>query len=106
MTWLNVNDARCEALFVSGLQRSDVPTAAGLAETISRTVRQFGVRGCAGRMAQEFGDRPEAAAERMRWIRQLVAAVTIAPPPQASRLPDRGCDEDEAPSPGEVRPAA
>jgi hypothetical protein len=36
-------------------------------------VLQFGTRGCAGRMAQEFGDHPEAAAERMRWIRQLVA---------------------------------
>jgi hypothetical protein len=24
-------------------------------------------------MAQEFGDHPEAAAERMRWVRELLA---------------------------------
>ena len=72
MTRLNVNDARCEALFASGLQRSDFPTAEALTEAISRTVRQLGIRGCASRMAQEFGDHPEAACERMRWVRQLV----------------------------------
>ena len=72
MTRLNVNEARCEALFVSGLQASDTPTADVLTEVISRTVRQYGVRGCACRMAQEFGDHPEAAIERMRWVRQLL----------------------------------
>jgi hypothetical protein len=39
---------------------------------INCTVRQFGIGGCAGRMAQEFGDHPDAAAQRMRWVRQLV----------------------------------
>ena len=72
MTRLNVNEARCEALFASGLQRSDSPTPETLADMISRTVRQFGVRGCAALMAQEFGDHPETAIDRMRWIRQLV----------------------------------
>ena len=72
MTRLNVNDARCEALFASGLQRSDAPTPEALATVISRTVRQFGVAGCVSRMAQEFGDHPETAASRMRWIRQLI----------------------------------
>jgi hypothetical protein len=86
MTRLNVNDARCEALFVSDLRRWDAPTAARLAEIISCTVQQFGVRGCAGRMAQEFGDYPEAAADRMRWIRQLVAEVSVSPPPRLSSL--------------------
>ena len=71
MTWLNVTDARCEALFASALQPSDSPTAAMVAEAIGWTLRQFGARGCAGRMAQEFGDHPDAAARRMRWVRQL-----------------------------------
>jgi len=74
------NEARCEALFASGLQPSDAPTAEMVAAAITRTVRQFGTGGCAGRMAQEFGDHPEAAARRMRWVRQLVQA---AAPPQA-----------------------
>ena len=75
MTRLNVNDARREALFASWLQRSDSPTAETVAEAISRAVRQFGIRGCAGQMAQEFGDHPEAAADRMRWVGQLAAAT-------------------------------
>jgi hypothetical protein len=79
MTRLNVNDARCEALFASGLQRSDAPTPEALAGVISHTVRQFGIAGCVSRMALEFGDHPEAAASRMRWIRQLVSG-TYAPP--------------------------
>jgi hypothetical protein len=74
MTRVNVNDARCEALFVSDLQRSDAPDAAVLAETVSAAVRQFGVRGCASRMAQEFGEHPEAAADRMRWVKEVVGA--------------------------------
>jgi hypothetical protein len=82
MTRLNVNDARCEALFASGLQRSDAPTPEKLAEVISRTVRQFGIAGCLSRMAQEFGDHPEAAVSRMRWIRQLVSVMYA---PAASR---------------------
>jgi hypothetical protein len=71
MTWLTVTDARREALFASALQPSDSPTAAMVAEAISWTLRQLGARGCAGRMAQEFGDHPDTAARRMRWIRQL-----------------------------------
>jgi hypothetical protein len=72
-TRLNVDDARCEALFASVLQRSDTPTAQAVAEAIGVSVREFGIRGCASLMAQEFGDHPEAAAERMRWVRQLLA---------------------------------
>ena len=75
MSMQNVTDAWCEALFASGLQRSDAPTAEMVAEAVQRTVRQFGIRGCVSRMAQEFGDHPDAAAERMRWIRQLAAEV-------------------------------
>jgi hypothetical protein len=70
-----IDDARCRALFASRLQQSDAPTAETVAETIRATVRQFGIRGCAGLMAQEFGDHPEAAAERMRWVRQLLAGA-------------------------------
>jgi hypothetical protein len=71
MSRLNVNRARREALFASGLQRSDVLTADALTEVISCTVRRIGIGGCISLMAQEFGEHPETAAERMRWIRQL-----------------------------------
>ena len=75
MTMQNVTGAWCQALFASGLQRSDAPTAEMVAEAIQQSVRQFGIRGCVSRMAQEFGDHPDAAAERMRWVRQLAAEV-------------------------------
>ena len=68
--------ARCQALFASGLQRSDAPDADRVAEAIRATVRRFGIGGCASRMAQEFGDHPEAAAERMRWVRSLLRLAT------------------------------
>ncbi len=72
MTRLNVNDARCEALFASRLQPSDAPTPEAVRAEISAATRQFGIRSCASQMAQEFGDHPEAALDRMRWARQLV----------------------------------
>jgi hypothetical protein len=66
-----VNDTWCEALFVSGLQPSDSPTAGMAAAAINRALQQFGVRGCVGRMAQELGDHPDTAARRMRWVHDL-----------------------------------
>ncbi|HTT52203.1 MAG TPA: hypothetical protein VMH35_12450 [Streptosporangiaceae bacterium] len=75
MSRLNVNDARCEALFASRLQRSDAVTAQAVTEAIRVAVREFGTRGCADVMAQEFGEHPEAAAERMHWVRQLLAGT-------------------------------
>ena len=64
---------RSEALFASTLQPSDTPTADMIASAISCAVQRLGTSGCAGKMAQEFGDHPDAAAERMRWARQLTA---------------------------------
>jgi hypothetical protein len=96
MTRLNVNDARCVALFASGLQRADAPAAEALAEVIGHTVRHLGIAGCVSRMAQEFGDHPEAAASRMRWIRQLIsqkrapAGSLPARPGGWPALPDSG----------------
>jgi hypothetical protein len=62
MTRLNVIDARCEALFASGLQRSDEPTAEAVAGAISRAVRELGTRGCAARMAQSSVTTPRRRA--------------------------------------------
>jgi hypothetical protein len=71
-----MNHSRCEALFASTLQESDAPTPRVVADAISRTIRQLGPAGCAGRMAQEFGDHPEEARDRMRWARQLLGTST------------------------------
>jgi len=82
-----VDDGRCDALFASGLQRSEALTTGSVEEAISRALLRFGLRGCTSRMAQEFGDHPQEAAERMRWVRQLAAAAvqpTLEPRPQAA----------------------
>jgi len=106
MTRLNVNDARCEALFASGLQRSGAPTAETAATAIRSAVRQFGARGCASRMAQEFGDHPEAAAERMRWIRQFIAETSSRPAPAAPPVQAAGNDQHHDASFAQCQPAS
>ena len=78
---VDVSGVHAAALFTSWMQPSEALTAGRVAEAIDWAVRQFGVGGCAGRMAQEFGDHPETAAERMRWARRVAAA---APAWQAS----------------------
>jgi len=74
---LDVNGSWREALFASALQPSDSPTADMVAQAIGCALRQLGARGCAGRMAQEFGDHPDAAASRMRWVRQFARMVMV-----------------------------
>jgi hypothetical protein len=99
--------ARHVALFASGLQRSDVPTAVMAAQAITATVRRFGIHGCLSRMAQEFGDHPDAAAERMRWICQLTAQMPGRPQrlTGAARLgSSRASDELQANSDHDLTP--
>jgi len=84
MAQLSMNNARCEALFASALQRSDALTGEAVASAISRTLRDLGVRGCAGRMAEAFGEHPEQARDRMRWARQLVCELDASPSPRAA----------------------
>jgi hypothetical protein len=90
-----VTGARRVALFASGLQRSDAPTDAMAAEAITATMRRFGIHGCLSRMAQEFGDHPDTAAARMRWICQLTAQIPAWPnrPAGAGRPGTRASNE-------------
>ena len=83
-TRLDMDGVRCQALFSSALQPSDAPTADMVAAAISCAIQQFGLGGCTGRMAQEFGDHPEAAATRMRWVRQLITSRPGAQRQQAA----------------------
>jgi hypothetical protein len=86
MAGLNINDERCEALFASALQRSDALTAEAVTDAISTTVQALGNAGCTSRMAQEFGDHPEAASERMRWARQILGELTGGRPSPRGRV--------------------
>jgi hypothetical protein len=61
-----------DAVFASELQRSDEPSPSSIRKAVQAAMRTFGSCGCAARVAQEFGDHPEAAAARMRWALSLV----------------------------------
>jgi len=41
-------------------------------------VAAYGGSGCAARVAQAFGEHPEAAVTRMRWARTMVARTVPA----------------------------
>jgi hypothetical protein len=75
MTRLNVTDSRCEALFASALQRSDALTAEAVTDAISAALASLGLGGCASRLAEEYGDHPESARERMQWARQVIGEL-------------------------------
>jgi hypothetical protein len=71
----SITAVRADALFASALQRSDEPSAEQVGQAIAASVRAFGARGCAARVAQSYGDHPETAATRMRWAIATVAAA-------------------------------
>lgn len=72
---INITIARAEALFASTLSACEPHDAAELKAAIAAAVRDYhGVRGCAGVVAQAYGERPQQAVERMRWARSAVAS--------------------------------
>ena len=70
-----------DALFASTLQRCDGPNVGQVRQAVAAAMRAYGSRGCAERVAQEFGDHPEAAVARMRWACGVVGEVFAAPGP-------------------------
>lgn len=66
---------RADALFASALQCSDELNGSQIRRAVTVALIAYGGAGCAGRVAQEFGDHPEAAADRMRWARAMVALL-------------------------------
>jgi hypothetical protein len=79
------SDVWADALFASVLQRSDRPSAGQVRKAIATTVRAFGGVGCVQRVAQEFGDHPEAAVDRMRWARAVADELFASPSAAAQR---------------------
>ena len=73
-----------DALFVTVLQGCDQPSAGQVQQAIATAMRVFGPRGCAERVAQEFGDHPEIAVTRMRWARELAAEAIIRRAPEVA----------------------
>jgi hypothetical protein len=61
-----------EALFASTLQPSEHPGTALVRLTVQAQVFHIGELGCAAVVAQEFGEHPDRAVERMRWALEAV----------------------------------
>ena len=69
-----ISVARAEALFTSAVPTGTALTRTRLQAVVSAAVRTHGgVRACAAEMAAAYGERPEAAASRMRWALRVVA---------------------------------
>jgi hypothetical protein len=90
MAYLSISDVRADAVFVSGLQRRDEPASGQVQQAIAAAIRAFGYSGCAGRVAQEFGDHPETAVIRMRWARGVAREAFADPAPEPGRGADAG----------------
>jgi hypothetical protein len=76
---------RTEALFVSALQPSGSPSPDQIRGAVAATLQRLGVRGCAARVAGEFGDHPDTAVARMGWA--LATINTIYPAPSMTLAP-------------------
>jgi len=72
MPCLTIGACQADAVFASRLQRGDEPTTGQVRQAVAAALRAFGYSGCVARVAQEFGDHPEAAVIRMRWARAVV----------------------------------
>jgi hypothetical protein len=82
----SIQTLHTDALFASALQRSDDLSLSKIRQAIAAALDGFGAAGCAGRVAQEFGDHPETAAVRMRWARATVAALDGQSVPRIRRI--------------------
>ena len=69
----SISAARAGPLFASPLQRSDEPSVRQVRQAIAMAI---GVRGCAARVAQAYGEHPEAALTRMCWALTAVASAS------------------------------
>jgi hypothetical protein len=72
-----VKDLAAEALFVSCLQPSEYPNRAALEDAITTMILQYGSDGCAAGVATEFGDHPDVAVRRMRWVQAELDEVVM-----------------------------
>jgi hypothetical protein len=73
-----VEDLAAEALFVSDLQPSQCPSRGAVEEAVTAMILRYGSDGCAAGVAAEFGDHPEAAVRRMRWVRGVLRDTLTA----------------------------
>ena len=87
---LTISTARADALFASPLQRSEAPSPAQVRQAIAAAVAAFGIRGCAARVAQAYGEHPETALTRMRWALTTAASASGGSQAEPAHAPAPG----------------
>jgi hypothetical protein len=87
---LSSSAARAAALFASPLQRSDEPSGSQVRRAIATAIAAYGVRACAARVAQAYGEHPETAPTRMRWALTAAASAFGGSPAEPPRAPAPG----------------
>jgi hypothetical protein len=65
---------RVDALFVSDINDPDDSAVMG-------SLRRFGSKGCAARVAEEFDQHPDLAGPRMTWVRGAIRSIYPAGAP-------------------------
>jgi hypothetical protein len=87
---LSISAARAGALLASPLQRSYEPSARQVQRAIATAIGAHGVRGCAARVAQAYGEHPETALTRMRWALTAAASAFGGSPAAPAHAPAPG----------------
>lgn len=90
MAYLSASAVRADAVFASDLQHRDEPSAGQVRQAVAAAIWAFGCPGCAGRVAQEFGDHPETAVIRMRWARAMACEACREPVSEPGPQADAG----------------
>jgi hypothetical protein len=75
-----------EALFASTVQASECPEPDQVRRAVATTLRRLSSAGCAGRVATEYGDHPEAAVARMSWALATIRTASMPRMPTAKHL--------------------
>lgn len=89
-----------DAVFASVLQRSDNPSAGQVRKAIAAAMHAYGGLGCVQRVAQEYGDHPEVAVDRMRWARAVAEELFALPSASAQQSLRRQARPPAASPPG------
>jgi hypothetical protein len=71
MAYLSISRVLADAVFVPGMQRCADPSAGQVRHAAAAAIQADGRSGCAGHVAQEFGDHPETVVIRMRGAREV-----------------------------------
>jgi hypothetical protein len=86
----SIGTLQADAIFASGLQRGNEPSAGQVRQAVAAAICAFGYSGCAERVAQEFGDHPETAVIRMRWARAVAREAFAGSVPEPGTQADAG----------------